>query len=945
MAQSRVEFIGAVHTAMIDNSRYPIIAGQPMPTEMRDEMEDSMTRLANPIYTMVESFLFDPLIYELSYQVKTHLDDPIPGYLMDKIDDDTIKYNETTYQLYVDNIPLATDVKIGGVQVGAQPFIYMQGNNLMLNAETSPLLAGGNDMVPTSRAVRLYVDGAISAVSGGGGGDMYKSTYDTADSGVVDDADRLGNQLPAYYLAWSNLTGVPTTVSGYGITDVYTEAEIDAFFEGESVGKKQVDWARITNPPVIPTISSFGSNRIATAESANSITGHSDLTWDSVILTVGGNAGITGILTVDTISEYTTDAGVTINDEVYLPTITGSGTGTSIIYFNRSTGELTYGDAPSGGSMVYPDAGIALSTGSAWGTSITNNSANWNTAFGWGDHDGLYDTTGTASGLISTHESTYNHTQYDTAYTHSQLTSGNPHDVDEMVYPDAGIALSTGSAWGTSITDNSATWDAAQPGHANLTSLSGLTYTSLSFVKMSSSGTFSLDTNTYLTSETSHADVLVDGDFTSEGLMRRGASAGVYTVITDNSSDWNTAFGWGDHDGLYDTTGTASGLISTHESTYNHTQYDTAYTHSQLTTGNPHSIGYTDIPDFGTGVSANETSHATVVTSASTLTDNYVLVGSGGRGISIPDATINFGSQSITNVGGITMSGTSLYSTGTAPALGNNSNPFHSAYIDIITGVYGATSDPAGDLDLRGGDNGSTGDGGNLLLRPGDAVSGDRGSIHFGTASEGFLPSDNEETSVVAYDSTTGLLSYRSVASIVASGSNPFYVGDDTSVRATDYDATINISATGTNEMASLEIVGNTSTSGTITGRVSFHNSSSSHTDEVVAAIRVDSYIDYDAGQFLFQVGNATTTLQPGYLLNHTKHSWYTSGVERLELNTNALIPETSLTLGNSSHYWTNIYGTRYYLSANVYIEDDGNGEIQFVDTNGTTLLSDMINS
>jgi len=32
-------------------------------------------------------------------------------------------------------------------------------------------------------------------------------------------------------------------------------------------------------------------------------------------------------------------------------------------------------------SMVYPSAGIALSTGTAWGTSITDNSANWNTAY------------------------------------------------------------------------------------------------------------------------------------------------------------------------------------------------------------------------------------------------------------------------------------------------------------------------------------------------------------------------------------------------------------------------------------------------------------------------------------------------------------------------------------------------------------------------------------
>tara|TARA_Y100000593_G_scaffold71224_1_gene130780 strand:- start:4570 stop:7359 length:2790 start_codon:yes stop_codon:yes gene_type:complete len=51
----------------------------------------------------------------------------------------------------------------------------------------------------------------------------------------------------------------------------------------------------------------------------------------------------------------------------------------------------------------------------------------------------------------------------------------------------------------------------------------------------------------YLTSETSHSDVLVDGDFGSQGIMKRGASAGNYSIITDNSSNWDTAYGWGDH--------------------------------------------------------------------------------------------------------------------------------------------------------------------------------------------------------------------------------------------------------------------------------------------------------------------------------------------------------------------------------------------------------------
>ena len=63
----------------------------------------------------------------------------------------------------------------------------------------------------------------------------------------------------------------------------------------------------------------------------------------------------------------------------------------------------------------------------------------------------------------------------------------------------------------------------------------------------SSSGKWERFTPNYLTAETSHADVVIDGDFTSQGLMKRGSTAGSYSVITDNSSNWNTAFGWGNH--------------------------------------------------------------------------------------------------------------------------------------------------------------------------------------------------------------------------------------------------------------------------------------------------------------------------------------------------------------------------------------------------------------
>jgi len=56
---------------------------------------------------------------------------------------------------------------------------------------------------------------------------MLKTTYDANTSGVVDDSEKLNNQSASYYLDWSNFTSAPTTIAGYGITDAYTETEVD----------------------------------------------------------------------------------------------------------------------------------------------------------------------------------------------------------------------------------------------------------------------------------------------------------------------------------------------------------------------------------------------------------------------------------------------------------------------------------------------------------------------------------------------------------------------------------------------------------------------------------------------------------------------------------------------------------------------------------------------
>lgn len=54
--------------------------------------------------------------------------------------------------------------------------------------------------------------------------------------------------------------------------------------------------------------------------------------------------------------------------------------------FLREDGDGTCSWQTASTPQVYPGAGIAVSTGSAWATSIADASANWNTAYGWGNH-------------------------------------------------------------------------------------------------------------------------------------------------------------------------------------------------------------------------------------------------------------------------------------------------------------------------------------------------------------------------------------------------------------------------------------------------------------------------------------------------------------------------------------------------------------------------------
>ena len=71
-------------------------------------------------------------------------------------------------------------------------------------------------------------------------------------------------------------------------------------------------------------------------------------------------------------------------------------TGDITLAFNEIIMNSIDGEKMTNDSLIvtadsgFPGAGIALSSGAGWGVSIANNSANWNTAYGWGNHAGLY---------------------------------------------------------------------------------------------------------------------------------------------------------------------------------------------------------------------------------------------------------------------------------------------------------------------------------------------------------------------------------------------------------------------------------------------------------------------------------------------------------------------------------------------------------------------------
>lgn len=237
------------------------------------------------------------------------------------------------------------------------------------------------------------------------------------------------------------------------------------------------------------------------------------------------------------------------------PAISISQANTSTAGYLSSTDWNTFNNKVT---MTYPAAGIALSTGSAWGTSITNNSANWNTAYGWGNHASAGYVTGTpwtGMGYI-----TDGNTGWDNSYGFltSEVDGSTTNEIQTPSYTASTrlIGLS-----GTATTATIPLFGAvdATPGLVNgCNGNTGLFLRGDNTWQTPTNTTYSAGYGLGLSGTTFYNSRYWKGQDTLKttltGLVK--ATSGVLTTITDNSATWNALVSNATHTG--DATGSTA---------------------------------------------------------------------------------------------------------------------------------------------------------------------------------------------------------------------------------------------------------------------------------------------------------------------------------------------------------------------------------------------------
>ena len=168
--------------------------------------------------------------------------------------------------------------KLAGIEAQANKTTIV--DNLTSTSTTSALSAN------MGKSLKTQIDSINTNLGQMGGGDMMKSAYDSNDSGVVDDSEKLGGQSPSYYAkatdiptvdsamsgsstnpvqnkvvntALGNKADKATTLAGYGIGDAYTKTQTDTAI---SAAVANAGHLKRTIVDSLPSVSSADENTI-----------------------------------------------------------------------------------------------------------------------------------------------------------------------------------------------------------------------------------------------------------------------------------------------------------------------------------------------------------------------------------------------------------------------------------------------------------------------------------------------------------------------------------------------------------------------------------------------------------------------------------------------------------------------------------------------------------
>jgi hypothetical protein len=526
-------------------------------------------------------------------------DHSVQGYITTESNDLTVGVTWVTVpDLYVSNTAVVqhqadlsiTESQISdlGTYITEVPAEYLtetEGDARYIATETDPVFSAHTTSNIVDGVGYLYNNGSgtwIYGIPGGGGGSEVNDLTSVVTWTTVPNAYISESSVTQHQAA---LSITESQISDFGsyLADDYTYTETDPIFAASPVGSvttTQVNnwdtaygWGDHSTQGYLTGSGITETDPVFTAATVSSITdGTGYLTNDgsgnwsyvspSTFITQGNETVTT--LTADSVNQklvYTDEDGTqndvslawTIDDTNLARLTSGSiDSNTKIATFTRDDATTFTIDFSS---IAAPLTGLVDGDFTSEGLMkrgqnagdyeiITDNSSNWNTAYGWGDHSTAgYSTTSYSDSDVDTHLN-------QGSASAGQLLSWNGSDYQFTDPPASGIALTDFSV----ITNT--------PGSPTLSynnSTGAFTYTPP-------------DLSSYLTGETSHADVVVDGDFATAGLMKRGVSAGSYTTIADNSGNWDTAYGWGDHSQA----GYATGTLYTDTDVDNHLNSSTA---------------------------------------------------------------------------------------------------------------------------------------------------------------------------------------------------------------------------------------------------------------------------------------------------------------------------------------------------------------------------------